>query len=186
MAAASMRASRDLAVTSLIGAIGVVILASLQWLVLRRYLARLKWWSWIAASALGQLAGTVVVALAGAGSLLLGPRVVGAIGVAALGIATSVVLGGLLGAVVGIIQWLILRRHLTHALWWIVATTTAGVALALVLPTQQLGSEVSGTGALLAGQAISGMLVGTITGLAVVFLLRKRLEVQPSAEMALP
>jgi hypothetical protein len=184
-AAVPMRAPRDLVVTPLVGAIGVVILASLQWLILRHYLVRLRWWSWVAASALGQVAGTVVVTLAGAGSLILGPRLVGAIGVAALGVGTRVVLGGLLGGVVGVIQWLILRWHLTNAVWWIIATAVAGVCVALVPPTYHPGSGFSGTGALLAAQAISGMIVGTITGIAVILLLRKH-RAAPSAELALP
>lgn len=85
----------------------------------------------------------------------------------------------------GIIQWLILRRHLTTAIWWFIASAVAGAVVALVAPTYQSGSGFRGTGALLIGQAISGMIMGAITGIAVIWLLQKRREGAPTAELAL-
>ena len=95
-----------------------------------------------------------------------------------------------LGAMVGILQWLVLRRSLKKAEWWILATFlswVATLALATAMPTDWDGIEdvgwslaeaigleldwslVSAMG-LAATRAVSGAVSGAITGLALVLL----------------
>jgi len=159
----------------LVGALSLGLVAGLQWLVLRRYLVELRWFSWVGAAVAGYLAALVCMALAAAASLILGTRLVDLIGLSALRLLTVIVLGGLIGAVVGFAQWLVLRRHLTASVWWIPATFLAWVVVALLTPTSLVFHD-STTAAQLMSQVISGLVIGSITGMTLILLLRKSRE----------
>jgi uncharacterized integral membrane protein len=172
MTAAPVRAPRDLALAPVVGALALGLVGFLQWCILRRYLDRVRWWAWVGATVLGQFAATVVVILALAGPLLLGALtpVVKYIDPSALQFMIKLITGGLLGAVLGFAQWLALRRHLSTAVWWIPATFLSGAAVGFVTPTG-LGLSL-GLAPLVTAQLISGVIVGSITGVALVWLLR--------------
>jgi hypothetical protein len=169
--ATPMRVPLDLMLASVVGALSLGLVAVLQWLILRRYLVELRWLSWVAATVVGQLAALGFMAFSAAGSLILGPRVVEFIGVSALRLLTVIVLGGLVGAVVGFAQWLVLRRYLAKSAWWVPATFLAGAAVALLTPTG-LGSSFGRTATQMIPQLISGVIVGSITGMTLIWLLR--------------
>jgi hypothetical protein len=126
---------------SLSVAVGGVLVGVLQWLVLRRYLAQAGRW------VLASLGATAVFAL-----------VVFSLG--AFSPDAGLVGGAVLyGTVVGVLQWLVLRRQATRAGWWV--------------PTSTVGWLV--------GIPLGGMLgppgwawYGAITGAALVWLLRRR------------
>ena len=80
----------------------------LQYLLLRRHLPRMGWW--IAATTLGLLLGLV-------GGRLLFSTLHSTRDSMWLGILMTGVTGGSMG----LVQWLVLRRRVRHAAWWILA-----------------------------------------------------------------
>jgi len=83
----------------------------LQYLLLRRHLRRMGWW--IAATTLGWSLGLI-----GDGALY--RMAYGALGVSAIGLGT--LMAALAGGAMGLPQWLVLRRRVHHAAWWIPAS----------------------------------------------------------------
>jgi serine/threonine-protein kinase len=66
--------------------------------------------------------------------------------------------GAIVGVVLGLIQWFVLRAQIPMPFWWIIATS-AGMALGLAISVALLGSEVSGN-SLLGRAVITGVIVG--------------------------
>jgi hypothetical protein len=130
-----------------------------QWLVLRRVLPRSGGWVW--ASAVGAAVSVAVMFLAfwasggatdGASALDLG--VVGAAG----------------GAALGAVQWLVLRRLVHRAGWWVPANAAGvGVGALLYILLTRGGSSLTGV---LAGGCAGGAAYGLVTGTALFCLLR--------------
>jgi hypothetical protein len=87
------------------GAVFGALLGVVQWLVLRRRVSRSGWWV---------LASTVGGAVGGAMALVMDEAQIFAI-VLAVG-----------GASVGIAQWLVLRRQVAQAGWWVLSGTVVG------------------------------------------------------------
>ncbi|MFO7742188.1 MAG: hypothetical protein R6X31_07735 [Anaerolineae bacterium] len=114
--------------------IGVVV-GVMQWLVLRPLVREDGWW--IPASAAGW-AGSVALVI-----LILRPQ-------------NSLVAPVLLGAGIGLTQWLVLRWQLEQAWWWIVLST--------------LGWAIGMMGIL--GASLAGAAAGAVTGVALEHLLR--------------
>ena len=135
--------SRDIIVAGYVGvAVGGIMVGVLQWLVLRRQIASAGWWV---------LASIVAVAAVGV--------VVFVVGV----VDTDVgwVLGaGLTGTVLGLLQWLVLRRQVARAGWWVLAGTVAWI----------VGGPVGG----FVGWAALGAVYGVITATMLLWLLRQR------------
>ena len=129
----------------------------MQWLVLRRRIAGTGWW--VPASTLG-LPIALVIAV---GAMRLG------------GIPSPILLGVLFGVVSGIMPWLVLRRQLARAGWWI--------------PAHLLGSLLGGAMGIVAFHAVIligfyqfdwaaagamfGAGLGAVTGIPLVWLLRQ-------------
>ena len=140
----------------------------MQWLVLRRRVSRAGWWV---------LASIAVFAVTGGGGY--GAAVV-AFGysegleewgsfAAVLGWTVVVALGG---AVTGILQWLVLRRQVSRAGWWVLASTV-GWGLSMAVSMAVAGAfEVVAVG-LLFGLLVGGAVLGAVTGGALVWLLRQ-------------
>jgi hypothetical protein len=155
---------------------GLAIAGLLQWLILRYWAHGIRWWSWVLATVLGQLAGTAAVSIAVLGSLATGALGgLGAhIGGHALQLATKVMSGALLGGVEGFAQWVVLRRHVRAAGWWIAAMMSAevlGAAASLVVGGGAASERLI---ALVISRLISGFIVGAITGAVLIRLLRER------------
>jgi hypothetical protein len=138
-------------------ALGSVV-GLMQWFVLMRRVSRAGWW--VLASAAGfAVAGvgfqTAVVAFGySEGAEGLGSSVV-------LGLTVVGVLGG---AVAGILQWLVLRRQVSRAGWWVLASTVGwGLSMALA-------------GASSLGLLVGGAVLGAVTGGALVWLLRQPVQ----------
>jgi hypothetical protein len=67
--------------------------------------------------------------------------------------------GAIAGAVLGLIQWLVLKSRLPMLpIWWVIATS-AGFAVGLAISTALLGSETAGSELLWRG-AITGLFIG--------------------------
>jgi hypothetical protein len=134
--------------------------AFLHWLILRRLFARAGWW--IPASVVGWLLAYIPLnmGIAGAdtgqGFLFISERYV-------FGVACAVA-----GAVAGTMQWLVLRRWVSCAGWWVLASSISWVGAAWVFANLTRGADVH----FLLGGAASGSLSGAITGVVLVWLLR--------------
>lgn len=162
----------------LLGAIlGMGVVGFMQWFVLRRYLPAMRGLGWTLATVLGQLVGMILAFIV---AVLLGPRLylTFASSVETIGgpIAQSVnafVNGAVLGTIIGFAQWLILRRYLQAAGWWVSATA---VAMALSSVVSALWLPGIGSGGLVAlplTMSITGVIVGAFTGIILVGLLRR-------------
>ncbi len=124
-------------------AAGATLVGLLQWLVLRRYVRRAVLWM-----------------LASLGAAAIGFLVVQTLGAlhADLALAAGV---GAYGALVGTLQWLILRKEVARAGWWVLANT---VGWLVAIPVGDLAGPP--------GWAI----YSAITGAALVLLLRQGAE----------
>lgn len=150
----------------------------MQWLILRRKIARTG--SWI-------LAGTVGMAVAGGtgyGAVVL---IFGySEGLEGLGSVASAVgwmiVGAFGGAVTGIMQWRVLRRHVQGAGWWVPASTLGwalsfaanGLINVLGILTQSQTWPASSALWFLSGLIVGGLVLGSVTGGAIVWLLKQR------------
>jgi hypothetical protein len=107
---------------------------------------------------------------AGWGAAFLGFPLGGLAGLGAAGATTGVpqaLLGGAAtGAVVGLAQWLVLRRRLPLSPWWI-AATAGGMSVGLALAVGALGIDTAGPALL--GR---GLITGATIGLAQYLVLR--------------
>ncbi len=137
-------------VVAVFGLLIGVSLGITQWLVLRRQVPRA--YRWVLASALG---GMVVGVL----GLAMGEAVGGPFG------------GSVIGAALGSMQWLVLRRSISRAYVWVLASIV-GFALGLTAG-EASGFAVEGSAGWLVGGSVQGVVVGAITGSALVWLLRQ-------------
>jgi hypothetical protein len=145
----------------------------LQWLVLRRRVARAGWW--IPASAAGWMVSRSACSAVTRNVSIY--RLVRPDGLESLIWYTSFLrrlegLGSSLplvvfvaaGASAGVLQWLILRRESSLSGWWIVASTLGWAAIGVIW-TLILGDLRGAT-------CVSGALGGAVTGLALIWLFR--------------
>jgi hypothetical protein len=115
--------------------LGGLVVGGLQWVVLRQSIRQAGWW--VLASAVGWALGWAIVA-------------------ALVPLEYGFLTGIVLGAAMGILQWLILQRQFYRAGWWIaisVLAWTAGLSL-------------------LTGPLLVGAVAGAVTGIALELLLR--------------
>jgi hypothetical protein len=115
------------------GGIGAGVL---QWPILYRRVPRA--WRWMLATALSWLAGAIVLLLAVPPAL------------------QTWLAGLIIGPIVGLGQWFILRRQVRWAGWWLVISTIAWITGLLLVP----------------GALSTGALSGALSGLALVLLFR--------------
>jgi hypothetical protein len=127
----------------------------LQWLVMRRHVSRAGWW--------------ILVSIVGFGiGKLIGDAIAQAVS-GPVGIGLS---GGAIGASLGLAQWLILRRHVVEAGWWVLASALAwAVGWSIVMLAEETAGGPTGTAYLIgaAGAAVAGV----VTGGSLIWLFRK-------------
>jgi hypothetical protein len=134
----------------------------MQWLVLRRRIAEAAWW--IPASALGFPLALIIADKS--------TRLVGDFA------AAPILLGVLFGVLSGVMPWLVLRRQNARAVWWLPAHLLG------VLVGGALGIVAFHAMALLrlyqfpwtAAGAMFGAGLGAITGITLVWMLRKAIS----------
>ncbi len=112
-----------------------VAVAVLQWAVLYKRIQ--KAWRWAILSAPGWIAGYIAFAIFIPANL-------------------ATLAGPLMGGIIGVIQWLILKREVGWAGWWIIISILAWTTGLTLVP----------------GLLTSGALPGALTGLALVILFR--------------
>jgi hypothetical protein len=165
---------------SLCIASGIGILAVLQGLILRYYAPFLDWLKWIGATILGYILAFSLIALCviariaqvEAGPLTdYMPR-----STMMVLLLVAVVLIGTMGAIVAFTQGTVLRPHIRHLEWWVAANAasmfvTAFVALLVPAPAAVLQVDVILR--MLVIGVTGAAIVGVITGVTLVSLLRK-------------
>jgi hypothetical protein len=121
-------------------AAGAILVGVLQWLILRRYVTGAARW-----------------VLAGLGAAAIGALFV--LGVGRLDADLGLITGtGLYGTLAGVLQWLVLRRQVARAGWWVLASTVGWVVAVPV-------GDIAGP----PGWAVYGAVTGTL----LVWLLRQ-------------
>ena len=124
-----------------------------QWLVLRRLIPRAGWW--LLASIIGFAVGKGVSDV-----------VAHETGFVGFG-------GAAIGAVLGIAQWIVLRRHVAQAGWWVLASALAwAVGWGIISVVDEAASGPTGTTYVVG--ASGAAVAGVITAVALVRLLRQR------------
>lgn len=112
-----------------------IALGVLQWFVIQHKITNS--WRWILATAIGWSLGSVII-------LFLIPT------------GMDFLAGVVVGVTTGIAQWLILRREVYWAAWWIMISIVAWTTGMALLP----------------GIMLTGVMAGVITGIALELLLR--------------
>jgi hypothetical protein len=164
----------------LLGACEGVIVGVAQWLALRHFVPLLKAGVWIRATATGAF---IAWALGLIPSTLMNLReAAGAAPPVEMSDATmfmlAVAMGLGLGAILGLPQWLALRRRLSRAGWWVMANAVAW-AVGMPVIFSGAGSVPQGmaVGSLILfialTLAVAGAIVGAIHGFALVWLLNQ-------------
>jgi len=144
----------DLAVVGL----SAVCVAFGQWLVLRPRLARAGWWVLVTPVGLG-LGG-----LAGLIGIWVGSDSFGWPDVS-LGLLATL----LIATPLGLLQWLVLRGQMRHALWWLPVTVIATIGIGILFLWRCLMVFPELPAAL--GGFVAGAAYGAVTGVALVMFL---------------
>ncbi|MCL6431991.1 MAG: hypothetical protein K6V36_14210 [Anaerolineae bacterium] len=158
-----------LAILALAGVVEGAALGYAQWLILRHTLPAIAARAWALPTAVA--AGIAYV-------LGLLPSTLSDLGASFGAILPASVLAAFLLLVsIGFAQWLTLRHHVPRAAWWILANATAWVAgLTVPIAAVAFVPDGSPTFAYIAAGVVSGwimgLVVGAITGVALVRLVR--------------
>ncbi|MDE5095705.1 MAG: hypothetical protein O4804_16225 [Trichodesmium sp. St11_bin5] len=131
----------------------------------RKYSQKVGWWfwfQWVLANMVGWFVGLFVFGFLGE----VVDNTIGSFGLA--------VFGTVFGAVVGSLQWWVLRKRLSQARWWILATVLASAILfsTAVVLSNAVSDVVSNT--VIQGVVISS-LMGLVIGSAQWLVLRKQI-----------
>ena len=132
-----------------------VVTGVLQWLLLRRYIRGAGWW--VLATVIGWQAGFAAVGAIGLFIIL---------DLDVYGVPTAGLSGLQFGAVVGLAQWLVLRRQVAREGWWILVGAIGWTMSFLV--ARDVGAALGGIA--------TGALGGTLGALVVVGVVRQRLS----------
>lgn len=158
-----------------------ITVGTAQWLVLRRPINSIRWRVWVLATAIGAfIAWTMgmipsTFMVAGADSAGAAPAQMSDLMIYTL----AAVMGFVLGPILGVPQWLVLRHRLPKAGWWVLANALAwmvGMVIVFIgtnfIPPE--GISLSVAFVLLLFLFIAGAAVGAIHGLVLVWLLYLR------------
>ena len=162
-----------------VGTFEGAVMGVAQWAVLRAQFPALGRMAWVEATALGAL---VAWGLGMLPSTLLGASAAGSGAPPpemsdAMQMGLAALMGLVLGPILAIFQWRVLRRHVARAGWWIPANALAWAA---GMPVVFLAAGSAPTGAsvavivafVAAALAAAGAVVGAIHGLCLVWLAR--------------
>jgi hypothetical protein len=157
------------------------VVGTMQWLVLRHPLKSMRWRSWALATALGAFVAWTLGMIPstfffrGADTAATSTTPMSDLMVYALAAA----MGLALGAILGVPQWLVLRRYIPKAGWWVLANALAWMLGMVVV---FIGTSFIPAGAIALQVALllllfivaAGATVGAVHGLVLIWLLRSR------------
>ena len=128
-----------------------------QWVVLRERIAGAGLWGLASALGLGLTMGILGAVNAGENNAI-----------------AEVLIGSVFGVVTGILQWLILRRKVARAGWWLLASLLGSLIGLIAVPVAAaLGEAGNWDLAVMTFGLVFGAANGAITGAALVWLLRQ-------------
>jgi hypothetical protein len=170
------------------GAVEGGVVGYAQWRVLRRPLPAMPARSWIAATVLGAVVAWSVGLLPSTLMNASGQAGGGPPFGLTLQLLLAAAMGLVLGPVLGIPQWRILRRFMRHAGWWVAANAVAWAAgmPVIFLVAGAMPANVSAAvivGAVVAACAGAGAVVGAVHGIWLVGLLRNAGQRLPAAQV---
>ena len=155
-----------------------------QWLLLRRRVVPQGRW-WLLASIVGWALNLFIFMPLIGGPFLAGLGAPEALDAGAMA-ATGILVGGVAGTVVGVLQWLVMRRHFSGAFLWVLASSIAwALCLLLFLPlivgvffaaVQTVQFTIVALVLVFVAVVGAGAVGGCITGLALLRLLRRPLS----------
>lgn len=159
-----------------------VVVGVLQWVVLHKAVQQMRWQKWVTATAVGAFIAWLLGMIP---STLMAMAETQEVSVPSPEINNWVVLGlaavmGLvLGPILGLPQWWVLRQYVRRAGWWIPANAVAWmVGMVLVFAGTSFIPEEGITAAIvlviLTALLLVGVFVGAIHGLVLVWLLNQR------------
>jgi hypothetical protein len=178
-----------LGVAAVGAAVEGVTVGGLQWWVARPVLPELSLRDWVAATsvgafvawALGMLPSTL---LSAAGAATPSPEAASVEPALWLQLLLAVAMGLVLGPVLGFPQWLVLRRMVPRAGWWVLANATAW---ALGMPMIFLATSLIEAGDstwliasyVAVGCLAAGLVVGAVHGAWLIWILRRAGRLAP-------
>lgn len=143
--------------STIIGIVMGALGGYLQWIVLRERVAGAGLWWLASALGFGSAMGAIVAADTGENYAM-----------------AVVLMGSVLGVVSGILQWLILRRKVAQAGWWLVASCIGSLVGILDFRfVIALGEAGKWTQAILTFGLVFGAGYGAISGAILIWLLRQ-------------
>lgn len=125
-------------------------LGFMQWLTLRGYINSSLWW--LASTSVGWLVGFTV-----------GVKLVSSLGWT--GVLFGLMVGATTGLILGVLQWLVLRKQVSKAGWWL--------PISIIGWTSALLYYLPGVTAI---GIIYGLLSGMLTGLAILWLVYRPVD----------
>ena len=148
------------------------VFAVAQWLVLRRYIRHIGWW--LPVSVWGWLI-VIFIFRVGVGDWIFAMVPGGELEVGGVPVNMQVFWASVLvrlpeWAVIGVGQWLVLRRHFQPASWWVLASAAGGAVKGGV--ELVIGTVAGG----LPGAIAGSLGYGAVTGVALVWLLKPRIQ----------
>ena len=155
---------------SVFGAVFGLVVAIPQWLVLRPKAARAYWWL-LASTSAWALVYLVIRAL-------FWPLAAGInfpLGLFEGGAIRGALDGAMGGLMAGLAQWVLLRKWVVHAGWWVLGSVigvTAGWLVVAWLAGVGLDEAIGFQLAVLVGGGIAGLVVGAISGIVLYQLWR--------------
>jgi hypothetical protein len=85
----------------------------------------------------------------------------------------------LASAVIGVFQWLVMRRHIQHSGWWVLASSMGGVVRGAAI------AVIKSVAGIVLGNVAGWFGYGAVTGIALVWLLQDRIKHRLEREMYL-
>lgn len=156
-----------------------------QWLLLKRFLPKVRWWVMLSAIG-GGIGAFMVVVTSLAMGLALGifvantpifDHVRGTQTVGGIGMVAALVIGGLeQGAIIGFFQWLILHGRVRRAKLWIAASAVGALVAGIVTFITPALIPLDGVSTSILNTGISQGVAAAITGMALIRLLAPRIS----------
>lgn len=175
------------AINAVMSVVSVGAYALMQWLVLGRYIKSMALWPWLLAAVSASLiesaanVGLWTAVVFTVSSFLFSGNDRSTEDVV-LGISLGYVVTGLMGATIfGTLQWLVLRRYLLYAGWWIVATAAPSVLTSLLTHIRLANPQVDHSIFTLLDFLLVAPLVIAGKGLVLLWLIRKTADHQERA-----
>lgn len=162
---------------AVLGMVVGVFTGIVQWLIVRQHIPKSRWW--VLATIVGLTVGLAIGMTARWLTLwsvfgMMGGNfhdmMLRGLGGTLRGVVGGAITGVMTGLAVGIAQWLVIHRHFSRSVWWIVATFVAMVVGMAVSGAMETSRETMIEWA--TRGSVAAMLYSAITGLALIRLIQ--------------